>query len=93
MIAFSKTIAREHARDNIRVNSICPEPGGYSVASGNRDDEFGKKVMGSILNYIPLKRLAKPEDIAPLVVFLASDGASYITGQVISVSGGLTMAG
>jgi 2-hydroxycyclohexanecarboxyl-CoA dehydrogenase len=55
--------------------------------------DFGSKVLGRMEQYVPLKRLGTPEDIAPLAVFLASDAARYITGQVISVSGGLTMVG
>jgi 2-hydroxycyclohexanecarboxyl-CoA dehydrogenase len=93
VIAFSKTIAREHARDNIRVNVICPGLVDTPLLQEIQHEEFGQKVLGSIVNYIPLKRFAKPEDIAPMVVFLASDGASYITGQVTSINGGLTMAG
>jgi 2-hydroxycyclohexanecarboxyl-CoA dehydrogenase len=93
VIAFSKTIAREHARDNIRVNVICPGLVDTPLLQEIRHEEFGQKVLGSIVNYIPLKRFAKPEDIAPMVVFLASDAASYITGQVTSINGGLTMAG
>jgi 2-hydroxycyclohexanecarboxyl-CoA dehydrogenase len=93
VIAFSKTIAREHARDNIRVNVICPGLVDTPLLQEIQNEEFGQKVLGSIVNYIPLKRFAKPEDIAPMVVFLASDAASYITGQVTSINGGLTMAG
>jgi len=93
VIAFSKTIAREHARDNIRVNVICPGLVDTPLLQGMQDEEFGHKILGSIVNYIPLKRFAKPEEIAPLVAFLASDAASYITGQVTSINGGLTMAG
>lgn len=93
VIAFSKTLAREHARDNIRVNVICPGLVDTPLLQEIQHEEFGQKVLGSIVNYIPLKRFAKPEDIAPMVVFLASDAASYITGQVTSINGGLTMAG
>ena len=93
VIAFSKTIAREHARDNIRVNVICPGLVDTPLLHEIQNEEFGQKVLGSIVNYIPLKRFAKPEDIAPMVAFLASDAASYITGQVTSINGGLTMAG
>jgi 2-hydroxycyclohexanecarboxyl-CoA dehydrogenase len=56
-----------------------------------QQNETGKKIISSMEKYIPLKRLGKPEDIAPIVAFLSSDLSSYITGQVISVSGGLTM--
>ncbi len=93
VVAFSKTLAREHARDNIRVNVICPGLADTPLLSEIQQDSFGQKVLGSIVNFVPLKRLAQPDDIAPLVVFLASDAAGYITGQVTSVNGGLTMVG
>ncbi len=93
VVAFSKTLAREHARDNIRVNVICPGLADTPLLSEIQQDPFGQKVLGSIVNYVPLKRLDQPDDIAPLVVFLASEAASYITGQVTSVNGGLTMVG
>ena len=93
VVAFSKTLAREHARDNIRVNVICPGLADTPLLSEIQQDPFGQKVLGSIVNFVPLKRLAQPDDIAPLVVFLVSDAASYITGQVTSVNGGLTMVG
>jgi 2-hydroxycyclohexanecarboxyl-CoA dehydrogenase len=93
VVAFSKTLAREHARDNIRVNVICPGLAETPLLDEIRREEFGGKILGSIVNYIPLKRLAKPEDIAPMAVFLASDATSYVTGQVISINGGLTMVG
>jgi 2-hydroxycyclohexanecarboxyl-CoA dehydrogenase len=93
IIAFSRTLAREHARDNIRFNVVCPGPTQTPLVEEMQQQEFGSRVLGRLEQYVPLKRLGKPEDIAPMVVFLASDAASFITGQVISVSGGLTMVG
>jgi 2-hydroxycyclohexanecarboxyl-CoA dehydrogenase len=93
VVAFSKTLAREHARDNIRVNVICPGLVETSLLAEIEKEEFGRKVLGAVVNAIPLKRVGRPEEIAPLAVFLASDAAGYITGQVTSVNGGLTMAG
>lgn len=93
VVAFSKTLAREHARDNIRINVICPGLAETPLLDEIRQEEFGGKILGSIVNYIPLKRLAKPEDIAPMAVLLASDATSYVTGQVMSINGGLTMVG
>ncbi len=91
IVAFSKTLAREHARDNIRVNVVCPGLVETGLLTEMREDEFASKILGSIVNAIPLKRFAEPCEIAPLVAFFASDAARYITGQVTSVNGGLTM--
>jgi len=93
VIAFSKTLAREHARDNIRVNVICPGLVDTPLLAEIQKEEFGGKVIGAVIGAIPLKRLGRAEEIAPLAVFLASDAAGYITGQVTSVDGGLTMVG
>ena len=93
IMAFSKTLAREHARDNIRVNVVSPGLCETPLIEEMREDPLTAKILGSIVNFIPLKRLGQPEEIAPLVVFLASDAASYITGQVYSVNGGLNMVG
>ncbi|HET9533020.1 MAG TPA: 3-oxoacyl-ACP reductase family protein [Blastocatellia bacterium] len=93
IIAFSKTLAREHARDNIRVNVVCPGLVETPLIEEMRGDDFTAKILSSIVSYIPFKRLGQPDEIAPAVLFLASGVAGYITGQALSVNGGLNMVG
>ena len=94
MIAFAKTIAREHARHGIRVNTICPGPTDTPLLASFADDMPGvAKLVERLQQAIPLRRLGQPEDYPGLVAFLASSDADYITGQTISVSGGLSMGG
>jgi 2-hydroxycyclohexanecarboxyl-CoA dehydrogenase len=94
IIAFSKTLARETARDNVLVNVVSPGPTDTAILrSFTGGGEYGQKIYDGLKRSIPLKRIAEPEDIVGAVAFLASDDANYITGQVISVSGGLTMHG
>jgi 2-hydroxycyclohexanecarboxyl-CoA dehydrogenase len=91
IIAFTKTLAREMARYKINVNCVCPGPADTPLFA-----EIGQenpKLREALQKAIPFRRLARPEDIASAVAFLASDEAEYITGQTLSVSGGLTMAG
>jgi 2-hydroxycyclohexanecarboxyl-CoA dehydrogenase len=90
LIAFTKTIARETARHRINVNCVCPGPSDTPLFQ----KEFAAvspKLADSLTRVIPWGRLGVPEDVAPAVVFLASDEAGFITGQTLSVSGGLTM--
>jgi 2-hydroxycyclohexanecarboxyl-CoA dehydrogenase len=92
VIAFSKTIARELARNKINVNVVCPGPSETPlVQEMKQESDFAVKVFASMDKIIPLRRLGVPQDVANAVVFLASEEASFITGQVLSVSGGLTM--
>ena len=93
IVAFSKTLAREHARDNIRVNVVCPGLVETPLIDEMRDDDFSAKILSSIVGFIPFKRMARPDEIPPMVLLLASDAASYVTGQVVSVNGGLNMVG
>ena len=88
MIAFTKSLAREMARHSINVNCVCPGPTDTPLFHANPE-----KVNEALVRAIPFRRVARPEEIAAPVVFFASDEASYITGQVLSVSGGLTMVG
>jgi 2-hydroxycyclohexanecarboxyl-CoA dehydrogenase len=90
LIAFTKTIARETARHRINVNCVCPGPSDTPLFQ----QEFAAqspKLAESLKRVIPWGRLGVPDDVAPAVVFLASDDAGFITGQTLSVSGGLTM--
>ena len=94
IIAFSKTVAREVARKGITVNVVCPGPTDTPILRGFLGEgEAGKKVYDALVRAIPMKRVGQPGDIPGIVAFLASDEAAFITGQVISVSGGLTMVG
>ncbi|HYC49262.1 MAG TPA: glucose 1-dehydrogenase [Burkholderiales bacterium] len=93
VIAFTKTVARELARSNIQLNTVCPGPTDTPLLRGVAEGEAGQKLIDALTRAIPMKRLAQPEDYPGIVAFLASDDAAYITGQTISVSGGLTMHG
>ena len=87
IIAFTKTLAREMVRHGINANCVCPGPTDTAIL-----DSMDERLRAALEKVIPMRRIAQPEDIAPAVAFLVSDGAGYITGQTLSVSGGLTMA-
>jgi 2-hydroxycyclohexanecarboxyl-CoA dehydrogenase len=91
VIAFTKTIAREHARSGVTANTVCPGPTDTAMLAEVAEGQ-GEKIIEAMTRAVPMKRLAMPEDIAHAVWFFASDEADYITGQTLSVSGGLTMA-
>jgi 2-hydroxycyclohexanecarboxyl-CoA dehydrogenase len=89
VIAFTKTLAREVARSGIRVN--CVSPGPTDTALLGQVAEVSPGLRDALERSIPMRRVGQPADIAPVVAFLASDDAAYMTGQTLSVSGGLTM--
>ena len=89
VIALTKTLAREVVRYGIRVN--CVSPGPTDTALLGQIGDGNPKLVESLKRAIPMRRVAQPDDIAPVVVFLATDDAGYITGQTLSVSGGLSM--
>lgn len=94
LVSFTKTIAREHSRHGITANVVCPGPtdtalfAEYKEGAGNPE-----KLIEAFNRSIPLGRIGQPNDLPGAIVFFASDDAAYVTGQVLSVSGGLTMAG
>jgi NAD(P)-dependent dehydrogenase (short-subunit alcohol dehydrogenase family) len=89
VVTLSKSLAREMARYGIRVNTVAPGP--TDTALFQRVSRTDEKILSRIVRSTPLKRTAQPEEVANAIVFLASDAASFITGQTLSVSGGLTM--
>jgi 2-hydroxycyclohexanecarboxyl-CoA dehydrogenase len=93
IIGFSKSLARELARDLVPVNVVCPGPVDTALLKSVGASEQGAKIVAGMSRAIPFRRLGTPEEIADAVAFFASPAAGFITGQVLSVSGGLTMAG
>jgi len=88
LIAFSKALAREGARHNIQVNCICPGPTDTPLLRSEPE-----KFLEAFVKAIPMRRFGKPSEVADGIVFMASSRADYITGQVLSVNGGITMVG
>lgn len=95
MIALTKSTAREVARHGITLNVVAPGPTRTRMMAEALDgeDADAKHVLERMTKAVPMRRMGEPEDVAGIAVFLATDDASFITGQVISVSGGLTMHG
>lgn len=89
IIAFSKALAREVATKGITVNTVCPGPTDTALLQQVADHSQG--MFDALAKAVPMKRIGTPEDIAPAVAFFAGPGAAFITGQTLSVSGGLTM--
>ncbi|MCC6775703.1 MAG: SDR family oxidoreductase [Hyphomicrobiales bacterium] len=93
VIAFSKTMAREMVSKGIIINTLCPGPTDTAILRSFVEGPDGSRILEGLKRAIPMRRLGEPEDYPGLVAFLLSDDAAYITGQTISVSGGLTMHG
>ena len=93
VIGFSKALAREVARHAVTVNVVCPGPTDTRLLADVMSGDRGAKILEGMRRGIPLRRLGRPEDVAGAVAYLASEEAAYVTGQVLSVSGGLTMVG
>jgi 2-hydroxycyclohexanecarboxyl-CoA dehydrogenase len=94
LVGFSKTLAREHARQGITFNVVCPGPTETGLLQSLLEDAGNpEKLSEAFRRAVPMGRLGQPDDLPGAICFLASDDAAYITGQVISVSGGLTMNG
>ncbi len=88
VIGFTKGLAREGARYNVTVNCVCPGPTDTPLMA-----PVPEKITQAFIRATPMRRLAQPYELANAILFFASDRASFCTGQVLSVSGGLTMHG
>ncbi|MGE0385124.1 MAG: SDR family oxidoreductase [Gammaproteobacteria bacterium] len=93
IIAFTKTVARELVKRGVILNTMCPGPTDTNLLASFFEGPAGEKLSESLKRAIPMRRLGTPEDYPGIVAFLLSDDAGFITGQTISVSGGLTMHG
>jgi 2-hydroxycyclohexanecarboxyl-CoA dehydrogenase len=88
VIAFTKSLARETARQGVRANCVCPGPTDTPLFAS-----LPEKLRSALVRAIPFGRLARPEEVAEAIRFFASERSGFVTGQILSVSGGLTMAG
>jgi 2-hydroxycyclohexanecarboxyl-CoA dehydrogenase len=93
IIAFTKTVARELVGKGVILNTLCPGPTDTAILRSFLEGPDGARIAEGLKRAIPMRRIGVPEDYPGLVAFLLSDDAAYITGQTISVSGGLTMHG
>ena len=93
IIAFTKTVARELVGKGVILNTLCPGPTDTAILKNFLEGPDGTRIAEALKRAIPMRRLGVPEDYPGLVAFLLSDDAAYMTGQTISVSGGLTMHG
>jgi 2-hydroxycyclohexanecarboxyl-CoA dehydrogenase len=91
VIAFAKALAREVARYGICINCVAPGPTDTPFLEAFKTGSGGERIVEAMIKATPLRRLARPEEIATAIAFLASPDAAFITGQTLSVSGGLTM--
>jgi len=93
IMASSKALAKELARYNIRVNAVAPGPVKTALWDQLHEGEKGRKVTEAVERVIPMRRLGTPQDVADVVAFFVGDDSRYLTGQVLSIDGGLTMIG
>ncbi|HEY9417313.1 MAG TPA: SDR family NAD(P)-dependent oxidoreductase [Pseudonocardia sp.] len=93
LIGFTKTIAREFAKHGISANTVCPGPTDTPLLRSITEGERSGSIIAAMTKAVPMRRVGTPEDVAPAVVFFASDAAGFVTGQTLSASGGLTMSG
>jgi len=92
IIAFTKSLAREMARYKININCVAPGPTDTPLLQQQSGD-FAARVKEGLVGAIPFRRLARPDEIAEAIGFFLGDGSDFVTGQVLSVNGGLTMVG
>jgi 2-hydroxycyclohexanecarboxyl-CoA dehydrogenase len=88
LVTFTKSLAREVARYNVNVNCVCPGPTNTPLMKDQPE-----KVIEALKKMMPFRRIAEPEEVASVIAFLCSREADFVTGQIISASGGLTMVG